>query len=75
MLAIEGQFGVETNSNPPQTLIVTAKNVYGRMLYYPENETAALFAELVGQKCLQKHHLDLASRLQFRVDVRAPLFE
>lgn len=40
-----------------KTLKVRIENVYGRKLFYPENETARLFTTLVRKKSLSEDHI------------------
>ena len=49
------------------TLVVTAKGVYGRELFYPANVTAEQFAELLGAKALTRAQLERVKALGFQI--------
>lgn len=55
-----------------QTVRITVKQVYGRTLYYPENQTARTFADLIAQKTFTGEHLKLMEALGFKVESVAP---
>lgn len=46
---------------------VSPKKAYGREMYNPENETAKLFCELVGQINLTFEQLQTIKKLGFKV--------
>jgi hypothetical protein len=48
-------------------LIVMRKNVYGIDLIYPVNETAIIFANLIGKKTFGANDLDLISALKYKI--------
>jgi len=51
-------------------LLVTPKSAFGRSMYEAANETAEIFAELVGQKNnLTKEQLQIIKRLGFEVTI------
>lgn len=47
---------------------VTAKNVYGRNLLYPQNEQAKLLARIAGKDTLSLSHLQLAQKMGFTIE-------
>jgi hypothetical protein len=59
-----------------KTVRISVKNVFGRVLYYPENQTARNFAELLsigksqGQKAFTEEHLKLIRALGFTVEAK-----
>jgi hypothetical protein len=55
-----------------KTLIVEIKNVYGNEAIYPANDTAQIFADLIGTKTLGRMKLALIQGLGFTVEVKAP---
>lgn len=51
-----------------QTVIVKPMQVYGRMLYYPANQTAKLFTEMVEQKALNEAQMKAIKALGFTIE-------
>ena len=49
------------------TLILKTKNVYGNELIYPVNETAVIFANLIGKKTFTANDLDLIVALKYEI--------
>lgn len=54
------------------TVIVAEQKVYNRRVFKPLNETAKLFAELVGQKNLTPENLVVIHRLGYQIEAEAP---
>jgi hypothetical protein len=48
-------------------LILKRKNVYGNELIYPVNNTAVIFANLIGKKTFTANDLDLISCLNYEI--------
>ena len=55
------------NSAAPITISVTVRNVYGRQLVYPANESAQLLARIAGTATLAPAVLKLAVQLGMTV--------
>ena len=55
-----------------QNLIVEIKTVYGNETIYPANDTAQVFADLIGTKTLSRLKLALIRGLGYSVQVKAP---
>ena len=55
-----------------QNLIVEIKTVYGNESIYPANDTAQVFADLIGTKTLSRLKLGLIQALGSSVQVKAP---
>jgi len=53
-------------------LIVEIKTVYGNETIYPANDTAQVFADLIGTKTLSRLKLALIQGLGYSVQVKAP---
>lgn len=51
-----------------QKCAVTAKNVYGVEVFYPANQEAKIFCELLGQKTLTPRDIKLIQRLGYQVE-------
>jgi len=54
------------------TVRVRLVSVYGRELIYPVDETARLFAALVGRKTLDRAHLETIRALGYEIELVAP---
>ena len=50
--------------------LVERRSVYGNILYYPSNETARIFAELVGKKTLDAMDFRRIKKLGFTVELQ-----
>jgi len=55
-----------------QNLIVEIKTVYGNETIYPANDTAQVFADLIGTKTLSRLKLGLIQAMGYTVRVKAP---
>ena len=55
-----------------QNLIVEIKTIYGNETIYPANDTAQVFADLIGTKTLSRLKLGLIQGLGYSVQVKAP---
>jgi hypothetical protein len=53
-------------------LIVEIKTVYGNETIYPANDTAQVFADLIGTKTLSRLKLGLIQAMGYSVQVKAP---
>lgn len=53
-------------------LLVEIKTVYGNETIYPANDTAQVFADLIGTKTLSRLKLGLIQALGYTVQVKAP---
>jgi hypothetical protein len=51
-------------------LKVIARNIYGELKYYPDNENAKMFAEIANTRTLSKPVLTRAAALGFDVTCR-----
>lgn len=51
-------------------LLVDVKSNYGVKMIYPINETAKLFADLIGQKTLTVENIALIKKLGYTVTVK-----
>lgn len=51
-------------------LLIELRDVYGEIKAYPVNETAVLFAEMLGTKTLTHQKLCLIERLGFTIETR-----
>lgn len=50
-------------------LKISAKNVYGNVLVYPENQQAKYLAELAGTKTLTQYTLRIAKAMGFEIEL------
>lgn len=55
-----------------KTLIIEIKTVYGNEAIYPANDTAQVFADLIGTKTLGRMKLALIQGLGYTVEIKAP---
>ena len=53
------------------TITVQVRNVYGSDLVYPADDTAAMFATLIGAKTFSLRHLVLIKAMGYAVHVSA----
>lgn len=53
-----------------KTLIIEIKNVYGNEAIYPVNDTAQVFADLIGAKTLSRMKLALIQGLGYSIQVK-----
>jgi len=53
-------------------VLVTIKQVYGNETIYPANDTAQVFADLIGTKTLSRSKLGLIQALGYELEVKAP---
>lgn len=53
-----------------KTLIIEIKNVYGNEAIYPVNDTAHVFADLIGTKTLGRIKLALIQGLGYSIQVK-----
>jgi hypothetical protein len=51
------------------TVKLTIREVYGKRLIYPMNETAETFVKLVGRKTLGDEHVYLIESLGFNIEL------
>ena len=54
-------------------LLVRAKHVYGREVFYPADETARTIAAIAGDKTLTDRVLRLAQVLGYEIEIARPL--
>lgn len=55
-------------------LVIEIKQVYGNEMIYPANDTAQVFADLIGTKTLGRMKLALIQGLGFEVEVKQQSF-
>ena len=53
-------------------MLVRAKDVYGRQVYYPADETSRTFAMIAGDKTLTDRVLQLAQVLGYEIEIARP---
>ena len=53
-------------------MLVRAKDVYGRQVYYPADETARTIAAIAGDKTLTDRVLRLAHALGYEIEIAQP---
>ena len=53
-------------------MLVRAKDVYGRQVYYPADETSRAFAAIAGDKTLTDRVLRLAQVLGYEIEIARP---
>ena len=53
-----------------KTLIIDIKTVYGNEVIYPANDTAQVFADLIGTKTLGRMKLALIQGLGYSIQVK-----
>ena len=60
-------------NNVNSKMLVRAKDVYGRQVYYPADETARAIAAIAGDKTLTPRVLRLAQALGYEIEIARPL--
>lgn len=53
-----------------KTLIIEIKSTYGNELIYPVNDTARVFADLIGTKTLGRVKLALIQGLGYSIEIK-----
>ena len=54
-------------------MLIRAKDVYGRQVYYPADETSRTIAAIAGDKTLTDRVLQLAHALGYEIVISQPL--
>lgn len=53
------------------SVVISVRDVYGRVRAFPVNDEAKAFAALVGAKTLSAAHLELIQGLGFKIEVES----
>lgn len=56
---------VRSDVPPDKQILVYVRMVYGKLLFYPANDVAQVFADLAGVKSLSGREVSLAMRLGY----------